>query len=59
MSGRDGSLDQTDMDVFVDPLNLVVSLVRRLLIGLGLWPDPPQVDPLRDSRPGDGSGVFE
>ena len=47
------------MDLFVDPLSLAVSLVRRLLIGLGIWPDPPRFDPPEDARPGDGSGVYD
>ncbi len=47
------------MEVFVDPLNLAVSLVRRLLIGLYIWPDPPQFDPPEDVRAGDGSGVYD
>ena len=47
------------MDVFVDPLNLAVSLVRRLLVGLGLWPASPQFDPPEDARAGDGSGFYD
>lgn len=47
------------MDLFADPLDLAVSLVRRLLIGLGIWPDAPQFDQLEDARPGDGSGVYD
>ncbi len=43
----------------VDPLTLAVALLRRLLMDLGVWPDPARFNPLEDGRGGDGSGVCD